>query len=259
MGTLIGSTLRDVLCTEFAGSPEYGYVDNPSWKGDNVGAFYLWYRPTTVLSSVAAKEFLGYGVKDAANNSRLALSQRYNSSATINATYRSQPIPDINGRATHMGPIFRAYGNHIFAATTWGLLGLESNGTSWTWTWNGVSIGGTYWTVEGNSNNGLWMGGISGSDHRLIVGAQFTANVVSGNDDNRTNELIYFRRPLTTQERLDLYNGGVPRNPREVVAGSDIGSWWQMGDANDTNALIYDRVGSNDLILVNTPSIVAFP
>jgi hypothetical protein len=259
MGTLVGSTLRDVLCTQFNGSTQYGFVDDPSWKADTQGAFYLWYRPTTVLSANGFKSFLSYGVQSGGNNSQLSFIQRWNPSVTINATYRSQPIPDINGRATNNGPTFRAYGDHIFAAGAWVLLGIESNGSAWQWTVNGVAIPSTYWTTEGQSNNGLWMGGISGGNHRLVVGAQFVANSVQMFDDNRTNELIYFRRPLTAGERTALYNGGVTRNPREVVAESDIGSWWQMGDADDTNALILDRVGSNNLTLVATPSIVAFP
>jgi hypothetical protein len=257
MGTLIGSTLRDVLCTEFNGSTQYGYVDNPTWKADTQGAFYLWYRPATVLSATGGKMFVSYGVKDAGNNSQLSFVQRWNNNIGILAPYNSQPIPDALGRPTHNGTIARAYGNHIFAATTWVLLGIESNGSTWTWTLNGVAIGGTGWL--GASNTGLWLGGVSGSDHRLAVGAQFVANAVMSYDNNRTNELIYFRRPLTSGERTALYNGGVPRNPREVVAESDIGSWWQMGDADDTNALILDRVGSNNITLVNTPSIVAFP
>jgi hypothetical protein len=258
MGTLIGSTLRDVLCTEFNGSTQYGYVDNPTWKGDTQGCFALWYRPTTVLAAGGAKVVVSYGVKDAGNNSLFRIEQRHNASVLISPTYRNRPIASVIARTTNAGVINSAYGDHIFTAATWVLWVVQSNGSAWTHYINGVSVGGTNW-IPSSANTGDWLGDISGSDHRLTVGAGFSSNALSAYDDNRTNELIYFRRPLTSGEQTSLYNGGTPRNPREVVTGSDIGSWWQMGDANDTNALIYDRVGSNDLILVNTPSIVAFP
>jgi hypothetical protein len=249
---IVGSQFQDLKATEFNGIDQYAFVDDPTWKADTQGAFYWWYRPTTVLSSMANQTIVGYGVRDAANNSMLRFLQRWNSDASIASPYRNQPIPDVFGNTTHNGTTLRTYGNHIFTAATWGLLGIESNGAQWTWTWNGVSIGGTAW--QGSVNNGRWLGNISGTAHRLAVGCAFLSNAPISYNNNRTNELLYFRRPLTTAERTALYNGGTPTNPRRVVPVADIGSHWRMGESRDNSTTIFDEIGSNNLTLVNMSS-----
>ena len=250
MGTVIAkSRFRDALCASFNGTDEYCYVNNPSFKSDTQGAFAFWYRPTTVLSAAGFRGVIGYGVLSGSNNSQLSLLQRYNGGASINATYRNKPIPDILCVPTNAGTAARAYGNHIFVSGDWVHWVFQSNGSSWTHYINGVSVGGTAWS--GASNTGDWLGDISGSDHRLSFGSQFVSNAPSGYSDQRQNEAIYVNRPLTGAEVTWLYNGGVPRNPLRGGFGADLKSWWRFGDSRDDATTIYDEVGSNNLTLVN--------
>jgi hypothetical protein len=257
MGTIVGSQFLDQFALETNGSTQYAFCDNPSFKADTQGAFAFWYRPTTVLSSTGVKSLISYGVKDAGNNSQLTFLQRWNVSTTIGIPYRSNPIPDIVGRATHNGTIDRAYGQHVFTAAQWGLLGVQSNGSAWEWFWNGASIGGV--PALAGLNTGLWLGGISGSDHRLVIGSQFTANVDMNFSDQRSNEVLYFNRPLTSGEWTALYNGGVPRNPHRIPSlWPDCKLWLRCGDSRDNSTTMFDESGNgNDFTLVASPSYVA--
>lgn len=248
MGTLIGSTFRDALCAEFNNgvSNEYAYVDAPSFGADTQGSFAIWYRPRVVLTSEAFRGLISYGV-NGASNAQLTIAQRWNTSAAINATYRSQPIPDVIHRATNGGTVNRAYGNHIFNAAAWVHWVCQSNGTAWEHWINGSSVGATAWS---GANTGDWLGDVSGGQ-RLVFGSQWVNNAGAYHSDARVNECQYFNRPLTSGEVSWLYNGGAPRNPHRGGFGTDLKSWWRFGDSRDSATTIYDEIGSNHLTLVN--------
>lgn len=247
--TIPGSQFVSRKATQYNGVDEYGYVDDPSFKSDTQGAFAFWYTPTTVLSAVDVRSMLSYGVKAAGNNAQLTLAQRYNTSTTINATYRSQPIPDVLCRTGNNTTIRRAYGNHIFTAGVKVLWVFESDGTTWKHWINGVDVGGTGW--NSNTNTGDWLGDISGASHRLAFGAQFVSNAPAMYDPCKQDEGMYFNRPLTSGEHTWLYHGGEPRNPLRGGFGSDLTSLWRMGESRDNATTIFDEIGSNNITLVN--------
>lgn len=250
---IASARFTDLKATNFNGSSQYAYVDNPSFKTDTQGAFAFWYKPTTVLSATALKTTVGYGVRDVGNDSLLQFVQRWNTSPSILAPYKSQPIPEVLARKTNGGTNNAAYGNHIFVAATWVHWVIQSNGTAWTHYINGASVGATAWI---GTNTGDWLGDISGSDHRLVFGGRFRSNVADNFDDNQTNEAIYVNRPLTSGEITTLYNGGTPPNIRGVGLGSALKSWWRFGDRGDTSSLILDRIGTNHLTTVGSPTFV---
>lgn len=250
MGSLIGSTFRDTLAAQFNGVDEYMYVDNPTFKANNTGAFAFWYRPDYVLGVNGNELCIGYGVKDAGNNSLWWNGIRRSTSATLAAPYRNVTIPEAVGRATNGGAVERAYGQHVFVATTWVHWVVQSDGSAITHYINGSSVGGFGW--NGDPNNGIWLGDVSGADHRLAFGTGFASNAPAGYNGGRQNECIYVSRPLTTTEITALYNAGTPRNPHRVTSlGSDLKSWWRFGDSRDDATTVYDEIGSNDLTLVN--------
>lgn len=246
---IISSSARfsDTKGTQFNGTDEYAYVDNPSFKSDAQGCFIIWYRPTTVLSTITTEGVIGYGVKDVSNDSSWALCQRYNNSGTINVTYRSKPIPDAFSRKTNGGTISRAYGNHIFVAGTRVLWVINSNGSTWQHGINGSLITTSAW--NGLLNSGDWLGDISGSDHRLVFGGFFQSNALTFPNDNISDEVMYMSRPITSGELTELYNSGVSKSVRSLSFRADIVSYWRMGDRDDGQ--IRDRIGSNHLTLVN--------
>jgi hypothetical protein len=241
---MIGTVGRivDLKAAQFNGTDEYAYVDNPSFKADTIGAFSLWFRAATLLGANGAKTILGYGVKDAGNNAQWNLRQR-RSAVTSNQNRFS-----VVTRPTHNGTVSTVNGGTSMAATTWYHVVFQSNGTGWNVYVNGVA---ETLSVEGGSDTGDWLGDLSGSDHRLSFAANFIANASSGYNDCRQNEIGYVSgRVLTAGEITSLYNSGTPRNPRKVL-GSDLTSWWRMGDSRDDATTIYDEVGSNNLTLVN--------
>lgn len=243
------SQFLDANCAEFNNgvSNEYAYCDSPSFSADTQGAISIWYRPLSVLGTTGYRGLWGYGVQGA-SNAMLTCGQRWANSATITATYRSQPIPDIVGRTANGAGTARAYGNHIISANAWMHLVVQSNGTAWSYFVNGSAAGGTAW--NGESNTGDWLGDISGAT-RFVLGGQWISNALASPGDSRLNEACYFSRALTSDEVSWLYNGGAARNPLRGGFGTDLKSWWRCGDSRDTGATIYDEVGSNHLSTVN--------
>ena len=246
---IIGSKLVSLKATQFNGVDEYAYIDNPSFKTDTQGACAFWMKLPSVLASTGSLGILAYGAYEAGNNAGITLFQRYNGDTTINATYRNKPILDIFTRETHNGTIYRAYGNHILTTSTWAHVVVQSNGSSYSYYVNGVNAGGTSWF--GSANNGAWLGDISGSIHRLSIAARPFENSIISHCPQTIDELLYFNRPLTSGESTWLYNGGTPRNPLRGGFGSDLKSFWRMGESRDSATTIYDEIGSNNLTLVN--------
>ena len=127
-----------------------------------------------------------------------------------------------------------------------------------------MSYNGSPLTITGifgsSVNTGDWLGDISGSDHRLIFGAQFVSNAATFFGDQRQNQVLYVNRPITGSEVTEWHNGGDMLNPNRLSFRPDIVSWWQMGEPPDVAATtIFDRIGSNHLTTVNTPTFVAYP
>jgi hypothetical protein len=127
MGQIVipGSQFVDEKAILFNGVDQYGWVDNPSFKGNTQGCFLGRYRPTTVLSAQGVKGVIGYGVKDAANNSLLAITKRYRTTIPGDPTYSSQPIPDIATRATNAAQVHTGYGAFIFPVGVWQSWGVQ--------------------------------------------------------------------------------------------------------------------------------------
>ena len=254
MGTVIAkSRFRNANCASFNGSDEYAHVDDPSFKANTQGAFSFWYRPTTVLASTSLETIIGYGVRSAGNDSMLTFRQRYNGSASIGATWRNQPIPDINERMANAGTTNFVYGQYIFTSGAWRHVVWQSNGSAYSLYIDGTLITVANWAGSA-ANNGNWFGDMSGTNHRLAFGGHFQGNAPLQYNDCRLDECAYFNRPLTGAEVTWLYNSGTRRNILRGGFGADLISWWRFGDSRDTGGTIYDEVGSNNLTTVNMDS-----
>lgn len=250
---IIGSQFLDRKVTDFNGVDQYAFCDDPSFKGNQQGCFLFRYRPSSLLTANGVKSIIGYGVRDAANNSTFIILQRWNNNTAIAPTWRSQPIPDVVCRTINAGVVSSAHGQHIFAASTWVSWALQSNGSAYQHAINGTLITSPGWQ-PGNGNNGDWLGDISGSQHRLTIAAQFITNTAQNYSDHRHNEILYINRPLNNTELAWYHNAGVPRNPRRAPFAADIVSWWRMGESRDNDTTIFDEVGPNHLTLVNMSS-----
>ena len=140
-------------------------------------------------------------------------------------------------------------------AGAWMYCEVESTGTAWAMRINNVSQTMTQWI--GASNTGDWFGDLSGASHKLTVGTHNVSNTIgSSYFAGVIDEINYFDRTLIGPESLFLYNAGVPLNPYRAGLGSAWKSWWRCGDSRDTNAILYDEIGTNNITLVNTPTFV---
>jgi len=257
MGSLIGSSFRNALAMRLNGTTQYGYRDDPSFKANAAGAFSLWLRPTTVLTSNRRKGIIGMGPNDAANNSFFWLSQRYQSNIT--PTQRL----DITTRATHGGNAhFQLGSTSLVAGSLYHIVG-QSNGSTTSIYVNGVAETITSYLnnfvdpPNASYNNGQWLGSISGANKRLTFGCEWFTNAILNPGDENIDEVNYFDRALTGAEITALYNGGVPNNPYSIPSLlPNWKTWLRCGDSRDTNAILYDEIGTNNITLVNTPTFV---
>ena len=248
MGALIGSAFRNALCSDFNGTDEYMYRDDPSFKSDTAGAWSFWVKMDAVFAVAATDFVIGYGVKSGANNSVFHLGPR-RVTATGTPTYMS-----ITHRATNGGTI-NGYSGTTTALTAgaWTHVVVQSNGTAWSMWINGVSQTLTLW-ASGGSNTGDWYGDVSGTGHRLAVGVQYASNAIGSNFyAGLLDEVVYLSgRVFTSGEVASLYNSGTRTNPHRIASiQSDIRVWWRMGDSRDSATTVFDESGSNNLTMVN--------
>lgn len=246
MGSLIGSTFRNALCTEFDGSAEYMDILDPSFKANTAGAWSFWVRLDAVFGSNGSQFCIGYGDTSGSNNAVLHIHVR-RATLTGTGTYIA-----ILNRATNGGQ------NHGYSATTtalsantWYHVVFQSDGSTWTCYINDVAQTLTNWFGAGSTNNGNWYGDVSGTNHRLALGAAYTSGNVSLFFDGRLDEMVYMAgRVLSSAEITALYNGGVRRNPYRIPSlWPDIVTWYRMGDSQDSATTVFDEIGANDLTL----------
>lgn len=248
MGSLIGSQFRNALAMRLNGTNQYGWVNNPTFKTDTAGCFSFWIKLDAVFAANRGQAIFGYGANDAANDATLLITVR-RTTATGTGTYLS-----INTRTTHGGTNNGVSGTTTpLAAGAWTYCEIETNGTTWAMRINGVTQTMTAWV---GSNTGDWLGDISGASHKMVIGNYYVSNAI-GSDwfAGVVDEINYFSAITGPQSTL-MYNGGTPTNPHRVQFGSAWKSWWRCGDSRDTNAILYDEIGTNNITLVNTPTFV---
>lgn len=246
MGTLIGSTFRNALCSDFNGTDEHAYHDDPSFDANTAGAWSFWVKIDAVFGSDSVDGVIGFGVRDAGNNSQFFIGPRRNA-ATGTGTYMN-----ITHRPTH-----NATANGVSAVTTalsagvWYHVVAQSNGTAWSMYINGTAQTITVWSL--GTNTGDWYGDVSGSDHRFAIGANYVSNAIgTAVYAGLVDEVVYLPgRVFTGAEVTEIYNAGVPKNPHRLSMASELTTWYRMGDSRDDATTIYDEIGSNNLTLVN--------
>lgn len=247
MGALIGSKMLDQWALETNGSTRYAHVLNPSFKADTQGAMIGWvYLPA--LFGVNRQDCIwGYG-PDETNSSHLRF--RQNRSASTSNQNRWQLLT----KATDGGTLNSLVSSVALTAPKWYCVVLQSDGST-----TSLYVDNVLQAIPATSgsNNGLWFGGVSGTNHTLCFGAAWLNGAFSNPWAGRVNEFAYVNRPLTTGEITALYNAGTPRNPHRLALGSDLKSWWRFGDSRDTSGTVYDEIGTNNLTLVGSPSYVA--
>ena len=234
------------------GIAQYAYVDNPTFKTDTAGAFSIWYRPTTVLVANGAKGIIGYGSIDATTR-HVWIEQRYNSSVNIPIAYRNQPCLSTVIRATGAPAGTITQYNHIFVAGALTHLVVNSDGTAYV---NGALVGSTTWIIP--PATGAWLNSLNAANNRLCFGTSYTAGAPRDFGDQDQAQAIYFNNVVTAGEVTALYNGGNPRSLRGMTFGATPISWWEFGGRGDTGATILDRIGTNHLTTVASPTFVSF-
>jgi hypothetical protein len=247
MGTLIGSTFRNALCSDFNGTDEYMSRTGASFSGDTAGAWSFWVKLDAVFGVNDNDVVVGFGVRSGANNSEMFFGPRRNintGTGTFMAiTHRATNAGTINGYSGTTTPLTAGSWHHII---------VQSNGTAWSMWVDGTSQTMTLW-AGGGSNTGDWYGDVSGSDHSLSIGARFMSNVFGPNYyAGLLDEVVYLGgRIFTSGEVAEIYNGGVRKNPHRLSMIADLDVWWRMGDSRDSATTVFDEIGSNDLTLVN--------
>ncbi len=231
------------------GTNQYGWMNNPTFKTDTSGCFSFWFKLDALFGANGFQTIIGYGVNNGANNSTITIGPR-RLTATGSGTYMN-----IVTRTTHGGT-----NNGVIGTTTplvagaWMYCEVESNGTAWAMRINNVT---QTLTAFIGSNTGDWLGDISGSDHKLVIGNNYNANALGTSwFAGVVDEINYINRTLTGPESTILYNGGTPRNASRIGLGTALKEWWRMGDRGDTTSNVIGRINANNLTLVNTPTLV---
>lgn len=245
MGTLIGSKFLDQKAAQFNGIDEYMYKDDPSFKSNTQGCWSFWFRTDSVFSGNGNKGMITYGVRNASNDSTLAIGLR-RITATGTGTYVSYISRATNGGTNRI----LSFTTTAIAINTWYHVAIFSDDTSIR-----CYVNDTLQTanVVAGSNNGDWYGDISGANHRLVTGINYVSNTVAGTYfDGRLNEAVYLNRAPSTAEITSLYNAGATGNPHRITSlGADWITWYRFGDSRDDATTVYDEKGSNNLTLVN--------
>lgn len=233
------------------GTSQYGWVDNPTFKTDTVACFSFWIKLNALLTVDGLQTIIGYGVNSAGNNATFNIGVRRYLPATGTGTYLSVLI-----RATHGGVVVGYAGTTTpLVAGAWMYCEVEDTGSAWAMRINNVSQTMTI-NIGVSANTGGWLGDISGASHKLVIGNSYNSNALGSTwFAGVVDEINYFSAITGAQSTL-MYNGGTPINPHRVQFGSAWKSWWRCGDSRDTNAILYDEIGTNNITLVNTPTLV---
>lgn len=95
----------------------------------------------------------------------------------------------------------------------------------------------------------------SGSLNSWLLGQNFTigARSTSFNFSGNMDEVTVWNKSLSSTEVTELYNNGVPLNPTEHSAASNLQSWYRLGDG-DIFPIVTDNQGSADGTMTNMDS-----
>ncbi len=231
------------------GTTQYGYVNNPTFKTNTSGCFSFWFKLDALFGANGFQTIIGYGVNNGANDSTITIGPR-RITTTGSGTYMNIVTRTTNG-GTNNGVIGTTT---PLVAGAWMYCEVESNGTAWAMRINNIT---QTLTAFIGSNTGDWLGDISGSDHKLLIGNNYNANTLGTSwFAGVLDEINYFNRTMTGPESTLLYNGGTPRNVSRIGLGTALKEWWRMGDRGDTTSNIIGRINANNLALVNTPTLV---
>lgn len=239
-----GARFTDLKAMITNGTSQYAYIDNPSFKADTAGSMIIRIRVNSLLGANGNKGIIGLGVNSGSNDSLFAIRQ-VRGTATSNQN-RFQVVT----RLTNGGAVNTLNCGTALAAGTMYLVVFSGNGTTSKITTNNVAQ-----TLSG-TNTGVWLGHISGSDMRLTFAATWWSNAVNTYNDCNLADAAYVNRELTTAEHTKLYNGGNPIDISRMGLGTDLKSRWIFGDRGYTGgATILDRIGTNHLTMVGSPTI----
>lgn len=235
------SRFLDQYAVTVNGTSQYLYVDDPTFKGNTLGSISFWFKVDALFAANGFNAMIGYGVKDAMNDATMMIGPR-RLTATGTGTYLNILTRTTNG-GTNNGVIATTT---PLVAGTWMRATVQTDGSAWSIYINGTLQALTTWI---GTNTGDWFGDISGTSHRLVVGANYVSNAIGSNYyPGKLNEGIYVNRINTGPEAAALYNGGVPNNPFRTIAPADVKAWWQF----EQNGL--DVMGNNNLTAVGSPT-----
>lgn len=244
MGTIVGSSFRNALCSSFNGVDEHMIGQpNTAMRTATQGAISMWFRIPAVLTANGIQSLQGFGSdgtarinigirRIAATGTGTFVSWVYTNNANVTSGYSATTTP--------------------LAANTWYHVLFQSNGTAWTCYINGILQTLTSY-VAGSTNSGDWFGDMVGANPRYTMGVGYSTGAASTSYfAGRIDEVVCFDRPLTIVEAAYMYGGGSPSNP---TYDSDLRSamlgWWRMGESRDNGTTVFDEISTNDMTLVN--------
>jgi hypothetical protein len=123
------------------------------------------------------------------------------------------------------------------------------------------------YTYDGSSSaSGVKVYVNGGSQAMTTVTDNLTANItnVGSLQLGKTTDAVYLKgnlddvaaydKELTASEVEWIYDAGMPNDLKHANAPAGLVSWWNMGE-NIAGAVVPDQQGSNDITLVNSPTI----
>jgi len=219
-------TSRSLL---FDGSDDYVYVGNAiGWDRDEARSYSFWYKTTmTSIGIIISK----HGSGDPEGWSIVANS---NGKVLIEMTKVFPNRVGVESFATHND------GNWHHVVITWsGATGTASDCKMY------------FDSVEDTSLN-VYSDTLNGSianSHNFELGDREVDQGTYPFDGN-LDEVAIYDKELSQAEVTAIFNAGVPNDLGLLSSGSDLISWWRMGDG-DLYPVILDVVGPNEGLMVN--------
>ena len=225
-----------------------GLINAPSWQNDTQGTIFFELELPTVWAAAGTDGIISMG-STTSDNSRFFIAHRWQAGG---AGYNNLPKIEISTRSNG-GTISQLLSTLTLVAGTKYKCAIRGNGSAKKLYINGVP---NALNVNSGTNNGDWFNVVTNAK-RIAYGTIYIAGAAPVNNHAvRMDQIWYISGyACTDAEVLEFYNNG---NPRAVSFANRMpgGSFFSCGD-RDSQSIMYDRVGSNNMSLISMPTYIA--
>lgn len=223
--TDIGSTVSggvSVKSLSLDGVNESAEVTSPSFSSStNNQSISLWVRPKSVFGADGNLTFFSIGGADVTNFGIFAIRIRRRDASFAGVT-KFEFSTTREGTTTNNS----ALGSTNVSAGSWYHVVVTTDGSTIKMYVNGNLETLTYYS---GSNTGDWIGDINfTAPIKMAVGANYRDGVYAVYSDVYIDEISYWNTLLDASDVTNLYNSGLPNNPRNHADSASLVSYWPI-------------------------------